>query len=400
MGFLDSSDRTEPASARKKQEAREHGQVARSQDLSTALVLLAACLGLHFFGLPSLQKLAVAMVESLRRMGRAPLDVSAAVEASGYGLLLGAEVILPLAALLFSVGVAGNLLQVGFLVSGHPVAPDLNRLDPFRGLTRIFSLRGLFRGSFGLLKLSVVGWVLAYTIWNELAGPHSPGAAALLSGTVGQAAARAIQVGVEMGLKAGVAILALALLDYCFQRWLHERDLRMTKAELKEELRRMEGDPRIRERRRRVLEQLAHQRMMRDVPKADVVVTNPTHLAVAIRYDRLSMAAPRVVAKGEGPIAERIRQLAMENEVPVVERRELARALYAAVEVGQEIPAELYKTVAELLAYVYRMSGKAEEQAPELEGAGAGGAAGGGRRGAGERRRTRGGPRSTAGAER
>jgi flagellar biosynthetic protein FlhB len=160
-----------------------------------------------------------------------------------------------------------------------------------------------------------------------------------------------------MCLRASVAILVLAILDYGFQRWVFERDLRMTKSELKEELRRMEGDPRMKERRRKVQQQIAYQRMMRDVPKASVVVTNPTQIAVAIRYDDSEMAAPRVVAKGEGYIAQRIREVAMENGVPVVERRELARALYGAVEIGQEIPPQFYKTVAELLAYVYRLTG-------------------------------------------
>ena len=156
---------------------------------------------------------------------------------------------------------------------------------------------------------------------------------------MGQAIAYALDLTVSMGLRAVAVILALAILDYGFQRWAFERDMRMTRWELKEELRRMEGDPKMKERRRRVQQQLAYQRMMREVPRADVVVTNPTHLAVALRYLKERMAAPRVVAKGEGFIAQRIREVALENGVPVVERKELARALYAAVEVGSEVPA-------------------------------------------------------------
>jgi flagellar biosynthetic protein FlhB len=223
-------------------------------------------------------------------------------------------------------------------------------------MARVLSLRGVMRGAFGLVKIALIGAVLAFTLWNEMAGPHSPGMALLLTGSVPQAAAYALHLAASMGLKAVTAMLALAILDYGLQRLAHERDLRMTKAELKEELRRMEGDPKVKERRRRVQEQLRYQRMMREVPKADVVVANPTHVAVAIRYERAAMAAPRVVAKGEGYIAQRIREVAMENGVAVVERPELARALYGAVEVGEEIPPEFYKAVAELLAYVYRLA--------------------------------------------
>jgi flagellar biosynthetic protein FlhB len=364
MPLFDDGDRTEPATPRKRQEAREKGQVARSQDLAAALVLLAACLAVNFWGLPALLRMGALVAGGFHALSPSrPLDVATVVHSVGAGLVLSLQVLAPLALLFLAVAIGANVVQVGFLMSSHPVTPDLGRLGLLKGLSRILSLRGLTRGGFGVLKVVLVGAILAFSLWSELAGPRSRGAALLISGTIPQGAAYALQVAVSMGLKAVVAILVLAILDYAVQRLAHERDLRMTKAELKEELRRMEGDPKIRERRRRVQEQLRYQRMLREVPRADVVVTNPTHVAVAIRYDRSSMAAPRVVAKGEGYIAQRIREAAMENGVAVVERPELARGLYGAVEIGQEIPQEFYKAVAELLAYVYRLAGGARPAA-------------------------------------
>jgi flagellar biosynthesis protein FlhB len=369
MAF-DTGDRTEPATPRKRQEAREQGQVARSHDLSTALVLLAGCMALHFLGLPVLKSLGAQMAAHFEAMRPMRLDIATAVHILGSAALLSGQVLLPLIVIIFAVGAASNFIQVGFLVTGQPISPDPDRVNPIRGFERLFSFRGLFRGAFGLLKILVVGTVLAWTLWGQVSSPRRAEAVILLSGTVGQAVAYALDVGVTMCLRATIAILVLAILDFAFQRWMHERDLRMTKSELKEEMRRMEGDPKIKERRRRVQQQLAHQRMMREVPKSDVVVTNPTHVAVAVRYLRAEMAAPRVTAKGEGFIAQRIREVAMEHGVPVVQRPELARALYGSVEIGGEVPPELYKAVAELLAYVYRLSGR---RAPGWDGGAASG---------------------------
>ncbi len=363
MALFEQEERTEPATPRKRQEARERGQVARSHDLTTALIVLAACLCLHFFARPSMERLGDVMVRSFRSLaaerGGEPFGVGTVLQTAGAAALVGLDVILPIAAIIFAVAVAANLVQVGFLFTEEPLAPDLTRLDPLKGAMRIFSPRGFYRGIAGFVKIAAIGAILYYTLWTEVAGPGAPGAVVLLSGTVGQAVGFSLDLAVKLALRGAVVILILAILDFVVQRWTYERDLRMSKGELKEEMRRMEGDPKIKERRRRVQQQLLRQRMMRDVPKASVVVTNPTHLAVAIRYDRKEMAAPRVVAKGEGLLAQRIREIAMEHGVPVVERKELARAIYRAVEIGQEIPPELYKAIAELLAYVFRMAGNA-----------------------------------------
>ena len=365
--MFETGDRTEPATPRKRQEAREQGQVARSQDLNTALVLLGAGLLLHFLGLPTIQKMGAQMAAGFLRISPRGFDVSTVTHSVGAMIVLSLEMLLPVVTVLFLFGAGSNLLQVGFLVSSQSISPDLARVSPARGFARIFSFRSLFRGTFGLLKMVVVSWVLAWTLWSEVASPSRGAPLVLVSATLGQAVAYALEVAVTLCLRAVVAILVLAIFDYAFQRWIHERDLRMTRWEVKEELRRMEGDPKIKERRRRIQQQLAYQRMMRDVPKADVVVTNPTHLAVAIRYQREEMAAPRVTAKGEGYIAQRIREVALQHGVPVVERKDLARALYAAVEIGQEVPPQFYKAVAELLAYIYRISGRRAPGAPAFE---------------------------------
>lgn len=357
MAF-ETDDKTEPATPRKRQESRERGQVAKSTDLGTALILLAACLALHFFGLPGVEKMGAVMTRILEQMSSFHLGIPDAVHIMGVGFFLILEVLLPLLVIIFAVAVAANMFQIGFLVSSHPVTPDVGRLNPLKGFGRIFSSRGVFRGAFGFLKVLAISSILFYTLRTELIGSHSSGVILLLTGSLHQGLVYMIQLAVELGLRAVVVILILGILDYGIQRWHHERDLRMTKSEVKEEMRRMEGDPKMKERRRRTQQQLAYQRMMQEVPKANVVVTNPTHVAVAIRYEQEEMAAPRMVAKGEGYIAHRIRQVAMEHGIPVVERRALARSLFEAVEIGQEIPPEFFKAVAELLAFVYRMSGE------------------------------------------
>jgi flagellar biosynthetic protein FlhB len=248
--------------------------------------------------------------------------------------------------------VAVNLAQVGFLFVAEPMAPNLDRIDPIAGLGRMFSARSVARLLMGLLKVVLVGIVVTLTIWAERSR---------LVGLLGHGFEEIVKYGTGMmltvALRAVLVLLTLAILEYGYQRWQYERDLRMSKQEVREELKRFEGDPKIRERRRAIQRRLAMQRMMQRVPKATVVITNPTHLAVAIEYRKDEMEAPVVVAKGAEHLAQRIREIALDHGVPVIERRDLARALYKAVEVGQTIPVELYQAVAEVLAYVYRLKG-------------------------------------------
>ncbi len=271
------------------------------------------------------------------------------------GLLYILTLLLPLAAGLFIAAAAVNVAQVGFLVTFQPLTPQLSRVNPLKGFGRIFSRRGFMRLLFGIFKLNVVGIVLYRTIRSRVANDSPESLLALITLEPLGAMKFASDALFQLGARASAALLALALLDFAFQRWQHARDIMMTKQELREELKRMEGDPKIKERRRKIQQRLALQRMMFEVPKANVVITNPLHVACALKYDEMSMSAPRLLAKGKGYVAHRIRETAAAHEVPVVERPALARLIYATSEVGDEIPPDLYQPVAEVLAYVYRL---------------------------------------------
>lgn len=323
--------------------------MARSGDLSSAVILLAAVVALRFLGKPMIGGLFASVASGLE--GLALADGDPAHLMSHFGGAFAAVLLgfLPFAGIVLAAALAANLVQVGFLFTAKPLTPDLGRIDPVSGMGRLFSLRGLVRVVAGLLKLSAVTLVVFWSVWRdrvllvELSGrpfDQIPGIAADLMLT--------------LSLRAAVVLFVLALLEYGFQRWQHERDLRMSKREMREEMRRYEGDPRIRERRRAIQQQLALQRMLLGVPGATVVVTNPTHLAVAVKYEK-SMEAPIVVAKGAEHLARRIREAALEHGIPIVERKDLARALYRSVDVGQSIPSALYQATAEILAYVVRL---------------------------------------------
>lgn len=344
-------DRTEPATARRREEARERGHVARSQDLSAALGLLGAVLALHFVGDALFADLRSFTVVVLSHLAEADVSMDSIGGYAWVGFVFCLQMILPFLAAVFVVALAANLVQIGFVFTGEPLVPSWDRLDPIAGMQRLFSMRSLVRLGTGLFKLAIVSTVLYLTLSGEvghllnLMDMPPPQMTAYLGATA-----------FILCLRAALALLVLALLDFGFQRWQYEMDLRMTRAEVKEELKRLEGDPKIRERRRAIQRQLAMQRMMQKVPKATVVITNPTEVAIAIQYDQgdETVRAPKVVAKGMGYVAERIRNIAHEHEIPIVEKPWLARALYKSVPVDKEIPPELYAAVAEVLAYVFR----------------------------------------------
>jgi flagellar biosynthetic protein FlhB len=345
-----SGEKTEDPTPRRIQEARDEGNVPRSQDLSAAIALMAAMLLLMVMG----NDIFAAFRALLRSMlggqwGRpatGPEDIGQILAVAG---MAAARIALPIALALFAVGIAANVVQVGFMVTLKPLTPNLNKLSPLKGLKNLFSRRAAMRMVMSLLKVFIVVAIATVVIMIDM-----PKALALIRLEPAPLLAAASGVVIGLALKIGALLLVLALLDFIYQRWQHQQDLRMTKQEVKEEWKRMEGDPLVKQRRSKVARQLALQRISADVPGSDVVVTNPTHFAVALKYDD-SMAAPKVVAKGADYLAMRIRQIAAANEIPVVERPPLARSLYRHVEVGQEIPAKFYAAVAEILAYVYRL---------------------------------------------
>lgn len=244
----------------------------------------------------------------------------------------------------------GQLLQVGFHVSTESLAPQLGRINPVEGAKRIFSKRALVELAKATLKIAVIGYMAYMAVKPDLGKLPS-----LLYMEPPEAAAFAARLVGKIALWIGSCMLAVAAIDYLYQRWEHEDSIKMSVQDIKDELKQTEGDPYIRSAIRARQRQLAQSRMMQAVPTADVVITNPTHVAVAIRYDAPSMNAPVIVAKGIALIAERIREIAKDNNVPIVENPPLARTLHELGEVGQEIPVELYQAVAEVLAYVYRL---------------------------------------------
>lgn len=332
-------------------EARGEGQVARSQDLTAALMLLASFIALELIGprlwlrLVEFTRTALSPVDNLDALNMAPFAAAGAIEALKW--------IIPIMLIVMVAGIVSVLMQVGWLFTTKPLVPSLNKLNPINGFKRIFSIRSLMTAVINMGKLAVVVGVVYLTF--SFTAAQIIYSFSLDHLDVFRLGAR---LSAGLGFKLSAVLIVLALLDYAFQKYRHERDLRMTKDEVKDEMRSMEGDPVVRRRRREVQLQLAAQRLKNDVPTADVVVTNPTHLALAIRYDADAMPAPRLVAKGADHMALRIRQIAIESGVPIVERKALARAMYEAVEVGEYIPERFYRAVAEILAYVYELSGR------------------------------------------
>lgn len=359
MAEEDKDQRTEEPTAKRLEEAADRGQVAYSQELSQSLLLLAGLAMLAATG----SGLWLALQELVRQgLGRAPrggLDLETAVQhlTSLLGRLTPA--ILPM---LFGLVVAGALVgyaQSGFQLRSEVVGFDLDRINPATGWKRLLSTRSVVTLVAALGKLAVILGIV-YVASGDLLGEIG----VLARAPVRSSSAAAVSLAFSLLLRIGLATLLVGGADYLYQRWQHQRDLRMTKEEVKDEMKQQQGDPAIKARIRRAQRLAAQRRMLREVPKATVVVTNPTHFAVALRYRRpggLEAAdpAPIVVAKGQDLLALRIREIATEAGVPLVENPPLARALYAGSEVGQWIPGELYKAVAEVLAFVFKLQGAA-----------------------------------------
>jgi flagellar biosynthetic protein FlhB len=352
-------ERTEPASQRRREQAREKGQVARSRELSTLALLLAAGAGLRFMG----PGLAEQMSELMRRGMR--LDRALAFDPDLMLLRLqhaATDALLafsPLFLLLMLAGIASTLLLSGWLFSFNSLLPDFGRVDPLKGLARIVSVRGVIEMLKAIAKAALVGGVAAWVLWAD-----SGAILAIAAEPLGQGMAHLVQLlGTGFLIMAGSMVLVVAI-DVPFQIWDQEKKLRMTREEVRQENKETEGDPQLKAHIRSQQREIARRRMMAEIPKADVVVTNPTHYAVALRYQDGAMRAPRVVAKGAHLLAARIRALAEAHRVPVLEAPPLARALYRHADLGDEIPAALYSAVAEVLAYVYQLRRQREDGGP------------------------------------
>jgi flagellar biosynthetic protein FlhB len=346
-------DKSFEATPHRRQEARDKGHVAYSQDLGSALLLILGVLLLMFLGRSAAAFCTDLMRHQLGTVAE-PITSQETLLNEWLGITLRlATVLLPILGLMMLGGVLSSVLQAGFLWVPDRLSLDLSRLSPLAGLQRIFSLTGTMRLAFGIIKVVVISVVAAAVVWHRWDEVLLAGGLDTLQ--LGQFL---LDISLSTMLWAGIALLVLAILDYAVQRWKYENDLRMTNQEVREEMKNLQGDPAIVARRRAIQRQMVLNRIATSVPKADVVVTNPTELAVAIQYEPEEMAAPVVVAKGAGVIAQRIRRLALEHNIPIIERKPLAQLLYKEVDVGKPVPTDSYAAVAEVLAYVYQLQGK------------------------------------------
>lgn len=345
-------ERTEKATPKKRRDARERGQVLKSAEVNHALSLLILFGALYMLSTFILNR-ALTLVQrsfSSENLVRPPMDGGQLQQIALESLWSLVLMALPILGVALLSGLLVNYLQVGFLFTTKTLAPKFSRINPMEGFKRIFSVRTIAELMKSLLKVGIIVWVAVSIIEPKI--HEIPN---MLSVAPWQAFGYVLGLAAELGMKISLALLILALADYFFQWWQYEKDLRMTKQEIKDEYKLTEGDPQIKGQIRQKQRQMATMRMMQSVPEADVVITNPTHYAVALRYQDGLDAAPVVLAKGKDHIALRIREIASQHGIERVENRPLAQALFASCEVGDAIPEQLYQAVAEVLAYVYRM---------------------------------------------
>jgi len=350
----DLGERTEEPTAKRRSEARQEGQVAMSQDLGGALMLIVGtavvAIGAWWMLTEGARVIGVVLRSDDVVNPLDPRGLRTMVMYVGTG---AARILVPVLIAAWIAAYLSYFGQVGWLFTMKALQPKLSKLNPLAGFKRLFGYSGLVKAGIAVLKVGIVSLVAALTVMQ-----YAERIAVVAYLPVLACLATAGALLLQLAIRILAVLLVLGIIDYAYQRWKHKQDLRMTKQQVKDELKQTEGDPSVKRRRFRMQQQIAMQRINAAVPRADVVVTNPEHIAVAIRYDAERMNAPTVIAKGADYLAMRIRQLALRHGIPVVERKPLARALYKEVAVGQEIPPDFYSAVAEVLAYVYRLSGR------------------------------------------
>lgn len=347
------SERTEQATPKRREEARRKGQVAKSREIPSVFVLMGGASILVLFGSYLYRHLSDLMIRSFKQVGARPFSLETVqllnVEVIHSFLLILSPMFITVVALSF----LSHYVQSGTLIAPEALKWDWSKLNLITGFKRLLSKQSLAELLKSILKFVIVGGVVYVTIKKEM-----PRLSLLMDQETGAILTYVRTVSWDLLLRAGAVMVVLAGMDYLFQRWTYEKSLRMTKQEVKEEFKQTEGDPIARSRIRSLQRQMARKRMMAEVPKADVIITNPTHLAVALIYQMKKMEAPKVAAKGSGYIAEKIIEIARSHQIPVIENKPLARILYQTVEVGQMIPSTFYQAVADILAYVYRMKNR------------------------------------------
>jgi len=346
-------EKTEPATPKKKQDARKKGQVAKSAELPGAFIMFFAFLFLLMFGGFFKDRIYRLFTVSFNEYMLLDLSVNNVSHIFGSIIINGAILLSPIAIGTIVIAFLGNYLQIGFLLTGEPLMPKLNKLNPIEGAKRIFSMKSLIEFLKSIFKLMIVGSIAYFTLIGE-----KEKIVTLAKVPLENIFPYTAKITLTLGLKIAAILIILALLDFMYQRYDHAKKLRMSKQDIKDEYKKTEGDPLIKGKIREKQRRMAMQRMMQDVPKADVIITNPTHFAVAIRYDASEMESPKVIAKGQDYLALKIKEIAKQHEIITMENKPLARALYEKVEIGENVPNELFQAVAEVLAYVYRIKRK------------------------------------------
>lgn len=351
-------DKTEDPTAKRQQESREKGQLGKSQDLNSAIIVALAVMFLYLYGQTIINMHLSAgsiIFGDLNEIDVTTENIKSQVESSLYFI---AKAIFPFFLILFLASVVSNVTQIGLLLTFKTITPDFTKLDPIKGLKNKFSLKTVVMGLMNVAKVALFALVSYLVIKSlyinifRMTGQEVRTTLTLFSDAFFLVSFYVILI-----------MLILALADFAYQKWQNLQSMKMTKQEVKDEMKNYDGDPKIKQKRRQIQLQMSRQRMMKDVKDADVVITNPTHLSVALKYEEASMRAPIVVAKGADLLALRIREIAKAESIPLVENKPLARALYRDVEVGEPVPQKLFKAVAEILAYVYNLKNQNQQRA-------------------------------------
>lgn len=348
-----SGEKTEKATPQKRQESKRKGQVAKSAELPSAMIMIGGILLLSFLGSWMLdQVLAIYRINFTEYIAWDWTEKN--VRTLFEGMTMNAmKLMAPMMGAAIVFGILGNFIQVGAMFTTDPLKMKLDRLDPIQGAKRIFSVRALVELAKSLLKISIIGFAAFTVLWGEkeelflLSQKSLTESLSFIGGLV-----------LKLGITASIILLVLAILDYMYQKYEFEKNIRMSKQDIKDEYKKSEGDPLIKQKIKERQRSMSMNRMIQDLPNADVLITNPTHYAIAIQYDAETMEAPKVIAMGKDHLALKIKEKAKELDIVIMENKPLARALYAQVEVGDSVPEDLFLAVAEVLAYIYRLKGK------------------------------------------
>jgi len=354
----DGGDKSEEPTPHRLREAREKGQIAKSKEITTAVLLITSYVLFRYTGEYVWNNL-TSMATSV--LSQIPNSWDFSYSFAGFILLLALQglalCLMPLFGLTFFVALAVEAFQTGFLFSLDPLSPKPERVNPAEGFKRMFSMQGFVELIKSIVKILIVFWIMWLAIKKDI-----PYVVILINAQPWDAVILGASMAYNVAMRVGIFYVFIALIDYLYKRWEYMRGLKMSKQEIKEEYKRLEGDPMVKQRMRELQRQAAYQRMMSAVPQADVVVTNPVHIAVALKYEATKMKAPLVLAKGERIIAEEIKAIADKVFVPIVENEPLARSIFRTTDVGKLVPPELYQAIAEVLAYVYKIKKKRSEK--------------------------------------